>query len=113
MLKYSFGLRLSLLPIRSAIGWAINENGLSRISMICLIVPSSGNGADISADFLQLIVVDVRLKSNPWTVEAHPTLFRAVIRVILRLSRHHAGSFNRALRANPSSLNQSYSVSLF
>src|ERR1700730_2928672 len=104
MLKYSFGLRLSLLPIRSAIGLAINENGLSRISMICLIVPGSGNGADISADFFQLIVVDVRLKSNPSIVEAYPNLFRTRIRVVLRFSRHHAGSFNRTLRADPSSL---------
>lgn len=50
--------------MRSAIGWAINENGLNRISMICLIVPGSGDGAGISAYFFQLIVVDVRLESN-------------------------------------------------
>ncbi len=98
--------------MRSEIGWAINENGLSKISMICLIVPGSGDGVGISAYFFQLIVVDVRLESNTRTVEAHPNLLCSGVRVVLRFGRHHTRRFNRAFRTDPSSLNQSYSVSL-
>lgn len=42
---WSLGLRLSLLPMRSAIGLKISANGFSNVSRTAFVVPGSGAGA--------------------------------------------------------------------